>query len=153
MMSRTVSLVLAKMQNNQRSCRIYQLYILPLLQKKAQKTPSKEIEKALELKKDIMQPRNDISSFDAILDAQYGAVGTAEREAFRKEATNYCIGQIILDVRKQEHMTQSDLARQVGTDKTYISRIEKGVIEPGVGMFFRIVEALGLRVNIVRPLM
>lgn len=152
-MSRTVSLVLAKMQNNQRSCRIYQLYILPLLQKKAQKTPSKEIEKALELKKDIMQPRNDISSFDAILDAQYGAVGTAEREAFRKEATNYCIGQIILDVRKQEHMTQSDLARQVGTDKTYISRIEKGVIEPGVGMFFRIVEALGLRVNIVRPLM
>ena len=50
-------------------------------------------------------------------------------------------------------MTQSDLARKVGTDKTYISRIEKGVIEPGVGMFFRIVEALGLRVNIVRPLM
>lgn len=100
-----------------------------------------------------MQPRNDISSFDAILDAQYGAVGTAEREAFRKEATNYCIEQIILDARKQEYMTQSDLARKVGTDKTYISRIEKGVIEPGVGMFFRIVEALGLRVNIVRPLM
>lgn len=121
--------------------------------KESPKDTYKEMEKALELKKDIMQPRNDISSFDAILDAQYGAVGTAEREAFRKEATNYCIGQIILDARKQEHMTQSDLARKVGTDKTYISRIEKGVIEPGVGMFFRIVEALGLRVNIVRPLM
>lgn len=50
-------------------------------------------------------------------------------------------------------MTQSDLAKKVGTDKTYISRIEKGVIEPGVGMFFRIAEALGLRVDIVRPLM
>ena len=72
-----------------------------------------------------MQQRNDISSFDAILDAKYGAVGTAEREAFRKEATNYCVGQIILDARKQEHMTQSDLAKKVGTDKTYISRIEK----------------------------
>lgn len=71
-----------------------------------------------------MQPRNDISSFDAILDAKYGAVGTAEREAFRKDATNNCIGQIILDARKQEHMTQSDLAKKVGTDKTYISRIE-----------------------------
>ena len=47
-----------------------------------------------------MQQRNDISSFDAILDAKYGAVGTAEREAFRKEATNYCVGQIILDARK-----------------------------------------------------
>ena len=52
-----------------------------------------------------MQERNDITSFDAILDAKYGAVGTAEREAFRKEATNYCVGQIIYDARKQEHMT------------------------------------------------
>lgn len=100
-----------------------------------------------------MQQRNDISSFDAILDAKYGAVGTAEREAFRKEATNYCVGQIILDARKQEHMTQSDLAKKVGTDKTYISRIERGVIEPGVGMFFRIIDALGLKVDIVRPIM
>ena len=99
-----------------------------------------------------MQEKNDISSFDAILDAKYGAVGTAEREAFRKEATNYCVGQIIYDARKQEHMTQSDLAKKVGTDKTYISRIEKGVIEPGVGMFFRIIDALGLKVDIVRPI-
>ena len=38
----------------------------------------------------------------------------------------YCVGQIILDARKQERMTQSDLAKKVGTDKTYISRIEKG---------------------------
>lgn len=98
-----------------------------------------------------MQQRNDISSFDAILDAKYGAAGTAEREAFRKEAASYCVGQIILDARKREHMTQSDLAKRVGTDKTYISRIEKGVIEPGAGMFFRIIGALGLRVDIVRP--
>ena len=39
-----------------------------------------------------MQERNDITSFDAILDDKYGAVGTAEREVFRKEATNYCVG-------------------------------------------------------------
>lgn len=45
------------------------------------------------------------------------------------------------------------LAKRVGTDKTYISRIEKGVIEPGVGMFFRIIDALGLKVDIVRQIM
>lgn len=50
-------------------------------------------------------------------------------------------------------MTQSDLAKKVGTDKTYISRIEKGAIEPGVGLFFRIMDALGLKVEIARPLM
>lgn len=99
-----------------------------------------------------MQGRNDISSFDSILDKKYGAVGTAEREAFRKEATNYCVGRLIHDARKQEGMTQSDLAKKVGTDKTYISRIEKGLIEPGVGMFFRIIDALGLKIDIVRPM-
>lgn len=100
-----------------------------------------------------MQQRNEISSFDAILDAKYGKEGTPEREQFRKEAYAYCVGQIILDARKQEHMTQSDLAKRVGTDKTYISRIEKGVIEPGVGMFYRIIDALGLKVDIVRQIM
>ncbi len=100
-----------------------------------------------------MQTRNDIGSFDAILDEKYGKLGTPERDAFHREAYAYCVGQIILDARKQERMTQSDLAKKVGTDKTYISRIEKGAIEPGVGLFFRIMDALGLKVEIARPLM
>lgn len=100
-----------------------------------------------------MEAKQEIGSVDAILDRDYGKEGTPEREAFRKEAYAYCVGQVILDARKQEHMTQTDLAKKVGTDKTYISRIEKGVIEPGVGMFFRIIDALGLKVDIVRPIM
>ncbi len=100
-----------------------------------------------------MEAKQQIGSVDAILDRDYGKEGTPEREQFRKEAYAYCVGQVILDARKQEHMTQSDLAKKVGTDKAYISRIEKGLIEPGVGMFFRIIDALGLRVDIVRPIM
>ncbi len=100
-----------------------------------------------------MEAKQQIGSVDAILDRDYGKEGTPEREAFRKEAYAYCVGQVILDARKQEHMTQSELAKKVGTDKTYISRIEKGAVEPGVGMFFRIIDALGLKVDIVRPVM
>ena len=36
--------------------------------------------------------------------------------------------------------------------KSYISRIEKGALEPGVGLFFRIIDALGLKVEIVKPM-
>ncbi len=100
-----------------------------------------------------MQEKNDIGSFDTILDDKYGKIGTPERDAFHREAYSYCVGQIILDARKQEKMTQSDLAKKVGTDKTYISRIERGLIEPGVGLFFRIMNTLGLKVEITRPLM
>ena len=38
-------------------------------------------------------------------------------------------------------------------EKLYrISRIEKGALEPGVGLFFRIIDALGLKVEIVKPM-
>ena len=82
----------------------------------------------------------------------YGKVGTPEREEFRKEAYSYCVGQLISDARKQERMTQAELAEKVGTNKSYISRIEKGAIEPGVGLFFRIIDALGLKMEIVKPM-
>ena len=55
-----------------------------------------------------MQERNDIMSVDAMMDERYGKVGTPEREAFRKEAYAYCVGQIISDARKREKVTQQD---------------------------------------------
>ena len=54
--------------------------------------------------------------------------------------------------REVEKITQAALAEKVGVNKSYISRIEKGVIEPGVGLFYRIIEALGLRIEIVRTM-
>ena len=100
----------------------------------------------------IMQVNPDVGSMDAVLDKLYGKVGTPEREEFRKEAYSYCVGQLISDARKQERMTQAELAEKVGTNKSYISRIEKGAIEPGVGLFFRIIDALGLKMYIVKPM-
>ena len=100
----------------------------------------------------IMQVNPDVGSMDAVLDKLYGEVGTPEREEFRKEAYSYCVGQLISDARKQERMTQAELAEKVGTNKSYISRIEKGAIEPGVGLFFRIIDSLGLKMEIVKPM-
>lgn len=100
----------------------------------------------------IMQVNPDVGSMDAVLDKLYGKVGTPEREEFRKEAYSYCVGQLISDARKQERMTQAELTEKVGTNKSYISRIEKGAIEPGVGLFFRIIDALGLKMEIVKPM-
>ena len=100
----------------------------------------------------IMQVNPDVGSMDAVLDKLYGKVGTPEREEVRTEAYSYCVGQLISDARKQERMTQAELAEKVGTNKSYISRIEKGAIEPGVGLFFRIIDALGLKMEIVKPM-
>ena len=99
-----------------------------------------------------MKTNPDINSMDEVLDGLYGAVGTPGRENFRKEAYAYCVGQLIHDTRKQEKVTQEVLAKRVGTDKSYISKVEKGVIEPGASMFYRIIEALGMKIEIVKPI-
>lgn len=87
-----------------------------------------------------------------MMDEKFGAVGTVQRTEFRQEAYNYCVGNLIAQARKQEHMTQSDLAEKLGTSKSYISRVERGSIEPGVSMFLRMIQALGLRFDIVKPM-
>ena len=36
--------------------------------------------------------------------------------------------------------------------KSYISKVENGVIVPSVGAFYRIINALGMRVEVVKPI-
>lgn len=95
-----------------------------------------------------MQERNDITDISAELNALYGNLGTPKRDEFRREAYAWYMGQILYNARKNEKITQKELAERVGVDKSYISKIEKGIIEPGVAMFYRIVSALGLSVEL-----
>jgi transcriptional regulator with XRE-family HTH domain len=87
-----------------------------------------------------------------VLDEKYGAVGTREREQFEQEAWNFYSGQILLDARKEAKVTQAELAERTQTTKSYISKIENGVITPSVGVFYRIIAALGMRVEVVKPI-
>ncbi len=100
-----------------------------------------------------MQTNNhQIVDYDLVLDAKFGKEGTPERQAFEEEARAFYAAQILLQARKEAKVTQAELANRVGTTKSYISKIENGVIEPGVGLFFRLVNALGLRIDITSPI-
>lgn len=67
-----------------------------------------------------------IRDYSAVLDAQCGAPGTPERAKFDEEAYAFYTSQILLNARKNARLTQAELAKRIGTDKSYISRIEKG---------------------------
>lgn len=100
-----------------------------------------------------MTARNEqIVDVDTIMNEKFGQVGSEEREMFRRDACAYCMGQVIYEARKNEKITQAELALRIGSSKSYISRIEKGLIEPSVGTFYRIIGALGLRIEIVKPM-
>jgi DNA-binding XRE family transcriptional regulator len=95
-------------------------------------------------------PNNhQIVDYSAVLAAQYGAHGTPERARFDEEAYAFYTSQVLLDARKEAKLTQQELARRIGTDKSYISRVEKGITVPSVATFYRMVSALGRSVELV----
>ena len=96
-----------------------------------------------------MQTNNHkIVDYDAVLDAKFGKEGTPERARAEEAAYSFYSGQILQDARKEAKMTQSELAARTQTTK---SKIENGVITPSVGVFYRIIAALGMRVEVVKP--
>ena len=92
-----------------------------------------------------------VQDYDAVLDARYGKEGTPERVKFEEEAYAYYTGLILRDARKDAKVSQAELARRTQTTKSYISRIENGVIIPSVAVFYRMIAALGMTVEIVNP--
>ena len=96
---------------------------------------------------------HQINDYSAVLERKYGKKGTEERAKFDEEAYVFYTSQILAEARKEAKITQSELAKLVGTNKSYISKIEHGLIEPGVGLFLRIIDALGLKFDIVKHVM
>jgi DNA-binding XRE family transcriptional regulator len=95
---------------------------------------------------------NKIRNYSEILDQKYGADGTEERMVFEQNAYDFYSGMVLHQARKEAKITQSELAHRTGTSKSYISRIENGTISPSVGVFYRMISALGMRIEIVKPI-
>jgi DNA-binding XRE family transcriptional regulator len=91
---------------------------------------------------------NKIKSYSAVLDKKYGEPGTESRIVAEQHAYAYFTGKLIEDARKRANLTQEELAERVGSNKSYISRVENGKTEPKVSTFYRIAGALGLSVDL-----
>ncbi len=99
----------------------------------------------------IKKTDNDIYDINALLDEALGKEGTQERERNREKAWEEYNAKILLDARKNAKLTQEELAKRIGTDKSYISRIERGLIVPTVATLYKIAAAMGMTVEL-RPI-
>ncbi len=82
------------------------------------------------------------------LNRTFGSPGTESRRKAEEQAWEEYNAQILLDARKEAGMTQSELADKIGTDKSYISRVERGLTIPSISTFYRMVSAMGLTVEL-----
>lgn len=99
-------------------------------------------------KLNIEKIKQELPTANEYLEKQYGKEGTPERDDFNREALAYYYGELIKEKRKEQHLTQEQLAERVGKKRAYISRIEKGETDLQVSNFVIILRALGLSLNI-----
>jgi len=102
-------------------------------QKKSQKTPKNELEKALSLmneyfqqKKFKMKDYKNIKTFDQLIEVEHGKIGTENRNSYEEKSQMFIISEMLKNARKEAKITQEQLAEKTGTKKSYISRIENG---------------------------
>ncbi|GAA4448990.1 helix-turn-helix transcriptional regulator [Rurimicrobium arvi] len=89
-------------------------------------------------------------TFEELLDRELGREGTEGRQAFEMKARLFELSEMIKSARKEAGMTQQQLADKIGSQKSYISRIENGDCDLRYSTLIRIFEdAFGKSLNIV----
>lgn len=73
----------------------------------------------------------------------FGIRGTKSREELENGYENFKLGTLLHQARLEKGMTQAELAKKVGTTKSYISKIENNIKEVRLSTLQKIVE-LGL---------
>ena len=92
---------------------------------------------------------NNLTSFADHLDAQYGEKGTETRNQYEEGFETFKIGALMLELRKEQGMTQEQLAEKCGTTKTYISRIENNASDIRLSTLMRIFrEGFGMHLRL-----
>ena len=87
------------------------------------------------------------STFEELLNEEYGCKGTPDREAFDSKAQAFCLAEQLKEERLKVGLTQEQLAKRIGTKKSYISRLEDGHTDIQLSTLFRIFAGLGRRIT------
>ena len=73
-----------------------------------------------------MKAKNkNLTSLDEFIDKKIGKPGSTQREEFENEYDTFKLGVLIQQAREQKGLTQEQLAELAGTNKSYISKIER----------------------------
>jgi DNA-binding XRE family transcriptional regulator len=88
--------------------------------------------------------KSNIKTLDQFIDEEIGKKGTKKREKFEAGYEAFKLGVLIQQARQEKGMTQEQLADLAGTNKSYISKLEKDLKDIRFSTLQRIItEGLG----------
>ena len=97
-----------------------------------------------------MKAKNkNLTSLDQFSDQNIGENGTEKREIFENEYDTFKLGVLIQQAREKRGLTQEKLAELAGTNKSYISKLERNLKDIRFSTLQRIInEGLGGHLDI-----
>ena len=81
-------------------------------------------------------------SLDQMKDMHLGKKGTTVRDEYEMELKVEILGEMIKTVRKENHLTQEQLGKLVGVNKSQISKLEKNTKNATIETILRVFRAL-----------
>ena len=89
----------------------------------------------------------EMYTLDQAKDKHLGKIGTEKRDNFEYELKMEILGEMIKQARKERHLTQSELGKLIGVQKSQISRIERNTKNVTLETILRVFGALKAKVN------
>jgi len=80
-----------------------------------------------------------LSEFETSL---YGKKGTPKRDEYDTQLKLELIGELIKQIREHNNLTQTQLGKKLGMDKTYVSRMENNLKTQRLDTIIKVFKAL-----------
>ena len=81
-------------------------------------------------------------SLDQMKDMHLGNKGTLERDEYEMDLRVEILGEMIRTVRKEKHLTQEQLGKLIGVNKSQISKLEKNTKNVTIETILKVFRAL-----------
>ncbi|MBU2474390.1 helix-turn-helix transcriptional regulator [Patescibacteria group bacterium] len=70
------------------------------------------------------------------------------QKSYNELEPEFALIQMIIKKRIQQGLTQTELAKKIGTKQSAISRLERGTYNPSLAFLRKLVEALGVKLHL-----
>jgi len=100
-------------------------------------------------KKNVRKPSLlKMTTLDQVKDKFLGKIGTKKRDEYERELTLELFGEMIKRLREDQNLTQSQLAKKLGIDKSGVSKVENSVKSQRVNTLLKFLDALNAKMYI-----
>ena len=95
-----------------------------------------------------MKPHDiQFKSFESIKDKYLGEIGTVSRDQYEFELRLDILGEIIKQTRKERNLTQEQLGKLVGVNKSEISKLERNARNMTISTVLKVFRAMRANVK------